>query len=152
MSHPMEPFESQNVNDDDGQVIDSLFIEVDNPPPIQDAREPIVVRALPQPKVPTRLISGEYTVVSEWDAVQVFPADANRKSVNIYVYSPTAIATDGIRFCDDKGMLATAGKLLHNNTMTLIDFTGPLFIRSAGNGLNGISSAPVVFEYWSVTE
>lgn len=151
MSQPMEIFESQNVQDDDGAVIDSFLIETDNPPPIQDAQEPIVVRDLPQPKIPSRLMSGEYTLSDAWDVVKMFPADTERKSVNLYVYSPTAVTTDGIRFSDEPGTVFTGGKLLHNNVLTLTDFTGPLYVKSAGNGTNGASSAPVVVEYWNVT-
>ncbi len=152
MSQPTEIFETQNVHDDDGQVIDSFLIETDAPPPIEDAKEPIMVVALPQPKIPTRLMTGEYTVDSAWDAVMILPADQNRKNLNLYVFSPTSIATDGIRFSDDKGTLVTGGKLLHNNTLTLNEYTGPLYVKSAGNGANGASSAPVSIEFWAVTE
>src|SRR4051812_47902597 len=43
MSHPTEPFETQDKHDDDGAVIDSFFIEVDNAPDLKAAEEPIPV-------------------------------------------------------------------------------------------------------------
>lgn len=150
MSQPTEIFETQNVRDDDGQVIDSFLIETDAPPPIEEAREPIVVRALPQPKVPSRLMTGEITLNNTWDVVEIFPADINRRSVNIYVYSPTSVATDGIRFSDDRGTIATGGMLLHNNTLTLGAYTGKLYISASST--TGTASAPIRFAYWSITE
>jgi hypothetical protein len=152
VSQPVEIFETQNVRDDDGQVIDSFLIETDSPPPIEDAKEPIMFVALPQPKIPTRLMTGEFTIDSTWTPVKVMPADNNRRNLNLYVCSPTSVATDGIRFSDDLGMLATAGRLLHNNTLTLTGFTGTLYISAVGNAANNTASAPVTLAYWAVTE
>lgn len=148
MSQPL-PFETQNVRDDDGQVIDSFLIETDSPPPIEDAKEPIVVRALPQPKIVTRMFSGEQSLNSGMTPVQILPADANRLSLNVYVYSPTQVATDGIRFSDENGNVNTGGKLLHDSNIMLAGHTGPVWVIDTG--VSGRASAAVYVEYWSVT-
>lgn len=153
MSAPMEPFESQNKTDDDGAVIDSFFIETDAPPKLSDATEPILVKALQEPRKITRLISKDETISPSWlEPYLVLPADANRKSLNILVYSPTAVATDGVRFSDEPGNIRTGGKILHGDTVPFTDHTGPVYAIACGAGANGVASAPVSLEIWSVTE
>lgn len=152
MSHPYEVFGSQDVKDDDGQVIDSFFVETDSPPDVKGAIEPISIPALPEPKKTTRLLTGDITVSEAWTAVQLLPADANRKGINIKVYSPTSVATDGVRFSDEPGNILQAGKILHGGSTTFDYHTGPLYYITCGGGANGRASAPVSLEYWSVTE
>lgn len=149
MSHPMEPFESQNKSDDDGPVIDSLFIETDDMPDLAEAQEPILVRFKETPAKETRIFSGDLTLGTDWDVVQILPADVGRKSLNIYVYSPTAVAVDGVRISDDPGMVRTAGKVLHSGTIDLGSHTGPVYVFPVG--ANGAPSAAVSIQYWSVS-
>lgn len=151
VSQPMEPFESQNVNDDDGQVIDSFFIATDAPPKMEDATQPIVVSGLREPDPITRLFSGDMVLAADWEPVLLLPADKNRKSLNVYVYSPSSVATDGMRFSDDKGNIRTSGKILHNGTVDLGAHTGPVYVLPTGAGAGGSASAPVSIQYWSVT-
>lgn len=152
MSQPFEPFGSQDKKDDDGQVIDSFFIETDAPPEYKDAIEPIIVRALDEPRKITRIFSGDITMAVDWDPVMIVPPDANRKALQIYVYSPTSVATDGARFSDDKGLIRTSGKVLHNGTVPFDSHTGAVFAVPSGNAAGGLASAPVSIEYWSVSE
>lgn len=154
MSSPMQPFESQNVQDDDGQVIDSFLIETDAPPNLEDALEPIVIPAQVEVPRTTRIFSKEMVFQPAWDATLLLPADHNRKSLNIYVYSTAAtpVVTDGVRLCDEKGsMLTTAGKLLHGGNIDLIGHTGALYAIPAGNAAGGLASDNVAIEYWGVS-
>ncbi len=147
----MEPFESQDKKDDDGPVLDSLFVEVDDMPDLKELNEPILVRALQEPAKETRILSGDMTLGTDWSPQLLLPADVHRKSLNVYVYSPSAVATDGIRFSDDRGMIATAGKILHNGTIDFGAHTGPLYIQ--GCAVAALTpSAPISVQYWSVTE
>jgi hypothetical protein len=153
MSMPHEVFGSQDLKDDDGEVIDSLFKEVNAPPELKDATQPILVKALESPKVITRLISRDETINHTWEQpYMVLPSDANRKSLNILVYSPTEVATDGIRFSDENGNIRTSAKVLHGDTVPITDHTGAIYAITCGNGANGFASAPVSLQIWSVTE
>lgn len=152
MSAPMEPFESQDKRDDDGAVIDSLFIETDAPPDPAKAPQPIVVKALKELPTITRMISGDITVSPDWTATLLLPSDANRKSITIRVYSPTAVLTDGVRFSDERGNILSSGKLLHNSDSVFDNHTGAIWYIACGAAADGKASAPVSLEYWSVTE
>ncbi len=151
MSSPMEPFESQNVHDDDGKTIDDFFIETDSPPDMAEAQEPILVKHLREPAPITRLFSGDVTIDPTWQPWQLLPADANRRKVVVYVNSPTAVLTDGVRISDDPGLIRTAGKVLHNQTIEM-NHTGPVWIIPCGAAANGAASANITFQYWSITE
>lgn len=148
MSHPMSPFESADTNDDDGNVIDSLFIETDNPP--EPAIEPILIKALVEPTPITRILGQDTLIPPSSDVRMLLPADKNRKSLNIYVYSPTAVTTDGVRISDDNGMCLTGSKLLHGGTIDLLGHTGPLYVTSCSASSN-TASATVSIQYWSVS-
>src|SRR5687768_5417486 len=88
MSQPYEVFGSQNLNDDDGEVIDSFFKEVDAPPNPADAPQPITVVHLPEPVKPGRLLTGNQSFTTAFiSPVLVLPADAKRKSITLSVFS-----------------------------------------------------------------
>jgi hypothetical protein len=144
----MEPFESQNLKDDDGQVIDSFLIETDAPPPLSEALEPIVVKGETKVDKYTRLLSGEVTMGIDWEPVQILPVDATRLDLVLRVYSPTAIDTDGIRFSDERGLVRTGGKVLHGDMLNLADHTGAVWVIPAGDS-SGLASAPVSIEWWA---
>ena len=151
MSSPMLPFESQDKNDDDGQVIDSFLIETSAPPNLADALEPIVIPTPVEVPRTTRLFSKDILFDPSWNATLILPADHTRKSLNVYVYSPDAVVTDGVRLCDEKGsMLTTAGKLLHGGTIDLHHHTGALYAIPVGAAADGAASAPVSLQYWGV--
>jgi hypothetical protein len=153
MSSPVEMFGTQNLKDDDGQVIDTFLIETDAPPKLADATESITVKELDVPRKITRIISRDQVLDPAWvSATLLLPADANRKSLTVAVFSPTAVATDGIRFSDDIGNLPSSAKLLHNNNIALTEHTGPLYAFTCGNGTGGVASAVINVEVWSVTE
>jgi len=148
----MEPFESQNKSDDDAAVIDSFFIETDAPPNPKDAPQPIIVKALKEPAPITRLFTRDITISPDWTPTLLLPADAKRKGINIKVYSPTSVATDGVRFSDEPGDVRNAGKILHNGSTTFDNHTGAIWYVACGLGTDGKASAPISLEYWSVTE
>jgi hypothetical protein len=152
MSQPYEVFGSQNVRDDDGAVIDSFFIETDAPPDLKDAIEPIAIPEVKAPAPTTRLITGELNIDPAWGQGLLVPADANRKGLNIRVYSATAVATDGVRLSDDPGSVRNAGKVLHSGAVTFDNHTGPIYYYSAGATGTGAASATISVEYWSTTE
>lgn len=149
MSSPTVPFETQNVHDDDGQVLDSFLIETNAPPVLKDAVEPIVVKGVRDVDPITRLFSIEQVIPIDWDVYQILPADANRKNLTIFVYSPTAVATDGVRFADERALTRNGAKVLHGNTIDLSGHTGPLYAFPTGTA--GAASAPVALEIWAVT-
>lgn len=151
MSQPAEIFSTQNMHDDDGQVIDALFIETDAPPNLKDATQPIVIPVLAEPKKTTRFLTGDITIPATWTPVLLLPADANRQGVNIKVYSPTSVATDGVRFSDEPGNIYSAGKILHGGSTTFDNHTGPIYYVPCGSAANGAASAPINLCYWSVT-
>jgi hypothetical protein len=150
MSLLPEPFETQNVRDDDGSIIDSFLIETDSPPDLKELNEPIIVKALREPAPITRLFTTSQLLEPTWEPFPILPADANRTSLILFVYSATEVATDGVRFSDDPGTVRSAGRVLHNCTIDLSRHTGPLWVIPCGNG--GPASASVTVEYWSVTE
>lgn len=152
MSMPVEMFGTQDLKDDDGEVIDSLFIETDAPPDIKQATQPILVKELIEPRKITRLLSGDITIDPSWTVSMLLPADANRQELKIRVYSPTSVATDGVRFSDDRGNILSSGKVLHGGTSPFENHTGPVYYIACGNAANGAASAPVSLEYWAVTE
>ncbi len=152
MSQPYEIFGSQDLKDDDGPVIDSLFIETDAPPNLKDATEPIPDNSdnIP-PRKTTRLLTGSQILGTDWAPHRLLPADANRQGINIKVYSPTSVATDGVRFASENGSIYTAGKILHGGSTTFDNHTGEIWVVPCGNA-SGLASAPIGIEYWSVTE
>jgi hypothetical protein len=153
VSNPYPIFGSQDLKDDDGQVIDSFLIETDAPPDLKDAIEPVSQPTLPTPKKSTRLITSDTTIDPTWDGYQALPADPNRQSITIRVYSPTAVATDGVRIASEKSELLTAGKILHGqDTSVFANHTGAIWIITCGGGTNGRASAPVSLQTWAVTE
>ncbi len=96
MSQPMLPFESQNLHDDDGPVLDSLFIETDSPPDLKMAVQPVPANPDENPKAPGRLLTGNLSLTTAFTApTLILPADPNRKSVVLTATSngPGVIAT-----------------------------------------------------------
>jgi len=156
MSDLTAPFETQNVHDDDGQVIDSLFVETDAPPDLKPAADVVPSPAVDQPKKTTRLLTSSLLLQPSWGPQQILPADANRKALAVNVWSPTTVATDGVRVHSDLGDLNTGGIVLHNQTPTsaMLDaHTGPLYVTPAAVGAPGTpASAPVWVYVWAVTE
>lgn len=139
-------------NDDDGQVIDSLLVEVDNPPePLPNvAVDP--QRSEVRPRKTGRLLSVTHTLLPGWDPVQVGWADPDRKTFRIQLVGTTA--TDFIRFADDASKLASdssCARLYATANGTRIDLdnhTGPLYVKPDANN----NAAGVIFSSWSVTE
>lgn len=160
MSNPYPPFGSQDLHDDDGAVIDSFLIEVDNPPDLKDAQE---VVDTPKTKIPPRLsriLTRDYLFTPANDPnntpIQLLPSDPNRKGVGIRVWSPTLVVTDGIRLASDLGDLLSGGQVLHTQTPpgdSMNNHTGALYaVTTSALPVGGPASAPVRVWVWSVTE
>jgi hypothetical protein len=143
MSHPFEIFGSQNLHDDDGDIIASYDIEVDAPPDIKEALQPIPAEPEKSPVVCTRLITGTMTL----DATIVEPflllaADAERQQFRMDVLSNAASPTnaDYVLIADEKSklQLPVDGSVLPGGLMKRVhtgkDFpldvhTGALWVR-----------------------
>jgi hypothetical protein len=152
MSQP-EIFSTQNLKDDDAQVLDSFFVETDAPPDLAQLNDPIVVKALQDPKPFTRIISGERTIdpALGWDVQLLLNADTNRQYLFMRVESLTAVVTDGVRVSDDRGTVNSAGIVAHGKTIQMDPHTGPVY-ATTGNILgSGTASAKVSISWWAVT-
>ena len=157
---PITPpvFGTQNLRDDDGAVIDSFLIETDAPPTLKDATETIDAPAVKEIPKQTKLLTKTQLIDPAWSGpTQILPGDAKRHGVGIRVWSPTLIATDGLRVASDIGDVNSAGIVLHSQTLpgdALSDHTGPVWVLAASLGTTGpgIASAVVYVTVWSVTE
>lgn len=132
-------------HDDDGQVIDDLVQPQANPlpPPATDKTVPVTER----PARVGRLIGGTGTWDPQWQPFLALPADPRRKSVTIQNNSTTA--TDGVRIADDSGKCQSgtgAGVVYPANPLTLLGYTGPVWISAAP------AAAAVTVSMWAVTE
>lgn len=164
MSYPgpitPKPFETENLHDDDGDIIGSYDIEIEAPPNLADATQPIPSSKVKQPTTFTRVLTRSMTVQPGWTPVMLYPSDPNRKNMTIRVTSlgtdgtgTTPFATDGVRVAADLGDILNAGIINNGQTVTdcFSDHNGPLYIVSTGNGTNGVSQAAVRVDAWSVT-
>lgn len=111
MSSPVPIFGTQNVNDDDGPVIDSFLIETDAPP--KPILEPIPVPPEITHTRETRLISGTVTLSVTSNSQLLLNGDKNRIAFRIYPYwtaagTPAPTITDYINLGDDLGAVSNA--------------------------------------------
>lgn len=137
-----------NTADDDPQVLDSLVQQEANPP--TPVVEPIVTPSLPEPRIPTRLLSVRQLVDPTWAApTMVLPADTERKYLTVSVTSPAGTTTDGVAVVSEvKGSVATLGILTHGRTLALDGHTGPVWVLASS-----VSAAAAVYvDAWSVTK
>lgn len=156
MSDLTVPFETQNVHDDDGPVLDSMFQQTSEPPDLKDAIQfDADAPAVKEPVRQTMIIGGAQLIRSTWTSpTQILPFDENRKSMTIRVFSPTAVATDGVRISSDVGLLPNAGFALHGDMVTdfLIEHTGPVYVQSVSATTGGAASADIILSIWAVTK
>jgi hypothetical protein len=151
-------FGTQNLRDDDGAVIDSFLIETDAPPTLKDATQTIDAPDVEKIKPQTKLITKTQLIDPAWSGpTQLLPGDANRHGVGIRVWSPTLVATDGMRIASDIGEVNSAGIVLHSQTLpgdALSDHTGPVYALPASLSTTGpgVASAIVYATVWAVTE
>lgn len=88
-----------NVDDDDGRVIDSFFVERDNPPPTEPSTPAVLVTDPPRHRPDaTRTMTGNQTMVNTFAPFQLLPRDERRKSVTLLV---TGATTDVLIWADD---------------------------------------------------
>jgi hypothetical protein len=153
VSSPYQIFGSQDLKDDDGNVIDSFFIETDAPPNLADAPQPITVVAPTEPVVATRLLTGTIQLTATMDPVQILPADTNRKSVSVQIYTTAASSTavgEYVTLADENGKCRTSGAWTlrsGKDPYTIIDHTGPIFVQAAST-----VSANMELTWWAVTK
>lgn len=104
------PYNPLNVtdNDDDGLVVDSLLVEVDNGPDVKEQPTAPGDRIPPakRPRETNLILTGYQTLQNTWDPTEVLPANADRQDLHIRCISTTA--TDRIRIADDPGKLQDA--------------------------------------------
>lgn len=132
-----------DYKDDDGQVIDSFFIETDAPaePQVEAIRQ----RPLADSIKPTRMLN-DTVVLKVGDApYMLLPADANRKSLTMLMTTPSgsATASDYVNIADNVGNVSLAQQAGTTSGVTrmrawatdhtLVGHTGPVWI-SGGNG------------------
>lgn len=125
------PLHTGRTDDDDAQVIDDFFIETDAP------AEPIVEPLPPSEpvptKVPNRLITGAQSVLTTWnDPWLALPADINRESLTLlnHTAGATPDATFYIQYASDPGLVATGARLYTGDSVTLVGYTGPIYVRA----------------------
>lgn len=142
MSDPYPIFGSQDLHDDDGTVIDSLFIEVDNAPKLDMAVEPIAVPAEVEPVEPTRLITGYHVFAATDPAVLILPPDAHRVGLEVRCVSQFATPTfaDCVFIADDQSKLSYLGGIstqarpvLNTHGLEIDNHTGGLYAKGGPN-------------------
>jgi hypothetical protein len=155
MSQP-DLFSTQDLKDDDGQVIDSLFIETDSPPDLSTLNDPIIVKTLKDPAPFTRTMSEEFLIDPTWASptTRIVPADPMRKFIFIRVEG--VLATDGVRISDDMGTVLKGARVLSGKDVRLDYHTGPLYVFPIGGAVTtnppALSSDKVLVSVWTVTE
>lgn len=155
MSQPTHMFETQNVHDDDGQIIDSFFIETDAPPVLKDATQPITPTPTENPKKIRRLLTGSVLMSSGvfGSPHQVLPADPNRKSVTLAVLSTAAAPNaynEYVIVSDENGKVsAGSGFNLRgpDNPLIIPDYTGAIWAIPASS-----ITASIELTWLAVTE
>jgi hypothetical protein len=137
------PLNVGDTEDDDGQVIDSLLVEVDAPPePLPDTSvEP--QRSKVRPAKTGKLLTGTMLVLPGWDAIPLLPADPDRDTFRLQVIGATA--TDYILYADDAGKLQNEQggfrvmATVTGNRVDVDNFTGPLWVKApAANNVAGV--------------
>ena len=164
MSYPgpitPKPFETEDLHGDDASIIESYDIEIDAPPKLSDATQPIPPSAVAQPVKYTRVLTRSETIQPTWSPTMLFPSDPNRKNMTIRVTSlgadgtgTTPIATDGIRISSDSGDILSAGVLLSGQSMSdcMTDHNGAVYVVATGTGTGGASQYNVRIDAWTVT-
>lgn len=150
MSAPLPIFGSQNLNDDDGAVIDSFLIETDVPP--TPVGEPIPPTAAIEIPTFTRTLTGTDVVTTATTTYQLLPADNSRLFIALDVYSQAAAPTieDYIIWADENNKVnfrMTQGRIRHNKRLELTGHTGAIWI-APGAAITG----PIEVTYWSITK
>lgn len=108
MSSPLPIFGSQDLKDDDGQVVDSFLIETDAPPDLKQVVEPIPVLTPVAQKFPTTLVTGFQIVTAGMtDPFPLFPPDLNRVfgKVRITSLNATPDLNQWVLVATDKSLL-----------------------------------------------
>lgn len=145
MSSPFMPFESANNADDDGQVIDSFLIETDTPPNILDALNELntgLRERLQEPKITSRMLAGNMSFgigANYFTApTMILPADANRSSLTLSVFSSAASPSALVEYlsmADENGKCLTSAamNLRHgrNDPVSLAGYTGAVYVQLA---------------------
>lgn len=130
-----------NTSDDDAQIIDSDFLEVDAPP--TPVVQPLPPSAPPERRVPTRLIADTLLVNPAWvGTIQLLPADVTRVDLTLVVYTTEAGASLKI-IGDSSGATVTPNS--SNVVVPLGEYTGPVYVQAAG-------TLPITVSYLSTVD
>jgi hypothetical protein len=135
VSSPFEIFGSQKPNDDDGQVIDSFFIETDTPPDLTQALETIPIPAKDPIEKPTRTLSGTEILTSAFTPYMLLAPDADRTTIaiGVYSYATTPGVKDYALMADENSKVSTTSaqgsfRLRHNQVYSFSGHTGAIWI------------------------
>jgi hypothetical protein len=143
-----KPLNLGNTTDDDGQVLESLYEGISEPPDVTEAiGEPYAPDSVPAER-PTRIITGTLTVLNTWtQPTCILSEDLNRKSLTMTVV--TEAATDYVNMADDYSLLSadTSGRLYAMEAAEVLGkHTGPVWVTAANSGHQ------VIVSWWAVTE
>lgn len=152
MSNPVPMFGTQDLKDNDGQVIDSFLIETDAPPDMTGAQQTIDKTPTTMVPVLTRLVPyGEQILTPTFDPVLIMPADVNRRHAYLKVVSPTAQANDGVRFGPTGAEARKGPRLVQGDAPTIDDYTGAIWVYPE-SVTGATNSANVAVQYWAVSQ
>lgn len=146
MSSPLETPEFENlylgdIHDDDGPVIDLLFVEKDEPADPSKALIPGAVIPTHRPEAGTRLFPGTYTLTTkdQGQPVQILPPDKRRVSLRVDGYSlaTTPGANDYANVSDENGKVVSgtmSWRMRHNKgTGQVDDITNAIWVYAGSN-------------------
>lgn len=136
MSEPtFVPLNTGDIKDDDGAVLDSFLIEVDNAP-VPPASDP-TFRPTTEPKPPNHLRTGYTLFVPTWDAVRILPPDPYRESYTIVVSgadgtSVLLVADESSTVGGNVSQCARLVPLVGGNTYVFPGHTGAVWVKASG--------------------
>lgn len=151
-----EPFSTQDIHDDDPQVIDSLVQETNAPADIKYGVEPVSEVPQFQPVPVTRLFTATVLLSGGADPYPLLPEDVNRKTCRIRVFSTNAVSAnitynDFALFADNRGLASTRAQNFlitchHGEIIDLDGHTGAVWCVP-GPGM----TAAIEVSAWGVT-
>ena len=132
------PILAGRIDDDDGVYVDALFQEDSVPPtPDEIPREVVDAQRVSIPSLGfNRLVSSSATYTDDASLViRLLPADPRRKTVVVTSYPGCFVSDDPNLLTGSRSM---AFLLYEGVTLTLADYTGPLYAvpLATGIGLN----------------
>lgn len=125
-------FNTGDPHDDDANIIDENFQEVDEGPQPQ-ALNMVPRETHARPAITDQLIGMTQTILTGGQPFPLLPADARRKSLTVHMVSNSTASgalSDVIYLADEPGKTATrmsAFSLTTTQTIDQLDYTGPVY-------------------------